>query len=393
MTQVTEEQIRQDLENLYEASNIVITDDETEPFDRRLIDFIVSQRLQGVAEAMAMMAGFSLDFVDGGVDTVATENIDLEGWQDLWGVDGGDDKLVAVVGQTAKSQNGLYRMKQGLWVREEGYTTPQELSRIAFFVADGLRLGEMYVQPQNLTSPSDPKIFTLGLNLNKALKALIGKAKEEKDDQYETITGTTTTEEQDGQPVEVFTSKNEYNVKEKVGSFQLAKVKLKQGTVSEVEIKKGTEWTYDPDMGKLWISPAVLVNYLEGHEIHLCLSTSGTDGMAYGVVLKNDESNFYFRRADQSDADLQISGPIPTPIGGGSAKTYVVNTPVYNGHQFQHQYNTQNIDVVVKNAQGRIDPLIAAYPVDNSHFALSIPEGEPFTGKLFLSVYPETVEI
>ncbi|OZI06584.1 hypothetical protein BWI93_19080 [Siphonobacter sp. BAB-5385] len=309
MNEVTEAQMWDALSYLFRADNQVIDPDEVQPVLELMVRFMISQSARAAAAMATQMAGTTLRYIKAGVDVAATSNIDLEGIQAVDGVPGALEMVVGVVGQTNKAQNGPWIMKDGPWQRLPGFATPVELSGIAFYVQRGsTQAGNLYVQPARISNTSDAKEFTYAHNANEALRSLVGAAKEETADAYETITGTTTIEEIDGAEVEVFTATPSYNVKAKVGNYTLKAVYFKQGTVSEVKLKKNTEWTYNPATGELWVSPAVLINALEGHELHLDLSSEGTYGMASGFVFRVLQGKPYYRFGGETDADLREAG-------------------------------------------------------------------------------------
>lgn len=151
--------------------------------------------------------------------------------------------------------------------------------------------------------------------------------------------------------------------------------------------KQGGQWQYNPESGELEIDADWLPDS-DGAQIIVEMRTFGTAGFGYGTDIKLDGTNILYKFNNEDD--YKNAGAIPL-IGGGTVGVYNVTTPVSDGQIYTHTYNTKDIDIKVKDTQGRTDTVIYATPIDNNSFRLNIPENETFTGKLLLSVYPETL--
>lgn len=380
----TREDIINYTEDLLDPSNEEISAAEDLDVRLKTLDYFDSATDAKIQAAAGQFSGFALKTVDGGVDAATTTNQTLSGIRDL-GTDrkviGTDGLRVLVAGQTNKADNGLYLMKSGAWQRMTGYTSGVSLSGLMVGVNGGDNIG-LFIQPNQLANMQAEKPFQKIVDLSSAVQAAAGANKEEVRDETTSIIASEPDEEGN------ITVEYNYQVGNLVNGAQLRRVKWQQTDYGDRTLKRSA-WSYNAGTGVLSID-STQETLPDAGSLLLELVTYGTYGASSGIDLKIDGNQFVYRLGEESNADYKNAGAIPV-VGGGPTGVYNVTTPVSDGQIYTHTYNTKDIDIKVKDTQGRTDTVIYATPIDNNSFRLNIPENETFTGKLLLSVYPETL--
>lgn len=371
------------------TGNRVIT-----PAELRLLFEAISSAVEGevgdsVQEATGQLSGFALKTVEGGVDAATTTSQTLSGIRDLGTerkVIGTDGLRVLVAGQSNKADNGLYLMKSGAWQRMTGYTSGVSLSGLMVGVNGGDNIG-LFIQPNQLANMQAEKPFQKVVDLSSAVQSAAGANKEEEKDKTVNIVSTPS-EEEGGDAVVEYS----YSIGGKVNGSELRRVKIQQEDYGDKTLIKDdtqNDWTYDKGTGILTIN-ADTVKLPDTGKLLLELVTYGTYGASSGIDLKIAGNQFVYRLGEESNADYKNAGAVPV-VGGGPTGVYKVTSPVSDGQIYTHTYNTQNINVVARDTQGRVDLNVYATPLDNYTYRLNVPAGETFVGDLLLSVYPETL--
>lgn len=252
-------------------------------------------------EMQGAASGVTWRIVDGGVDTVSLSNITLSGLQDINGVPKSVDLKVLVAGQTNKAQNGLYLMKSTSWVRIPGYDTASSLSSVFVSVNSGDYAASVYFQPATLANVNDVKDFKELVNFNFSLQALAASLRED----FKDFTVTVAT-----------TGQVAYSIPETLPANAIVKKVIYQQPDFDRTLTRDQDWTFDKTNNRIVLTTTAASRVYNGHRLRIETSSYGSLGAFSGIVFKSSGSNLYYRLGYETDADLKLTGEVPSGGGG-----------------------------------------------------------------------------